>query len=499
MSRKCNMPVIPASGIRNQRFMMVALHMRKFEVSALALAVAAGWALPAQAQAANSAAVQQELQAMRAQMQAMASRIDTLEAELATAKASAQTATETAQNATLTAQTATQTATAAQAAAAKAPAVQVSWKGAPELKTDSGWSFKPRGRIQVDVGGVDGPSGLTTAQRDHLGTSVEFRRAYLGFDGTMPGGFGYRAEIDVANSTVVINDMYLTYKVNKDVTLALGNQKPNWGLEEMTSDLFTSFQERADYSQAFGFERRIGLNAQYAGKLLVAQLGVFADDPSALGSDNDKSWSVDGRVAAMPQVAGGTLHLGGSVHYRTLNDSIGSVTYQARPFLHTTDLRFVTAGIANATSERGLGLEAAYINGRFHATAESFWQTVRRTGFADPTFNGGYAEVGYMLTDDETAYKAGVYDRIKPRNGFDKGGIGAIQVNARYNWIDLADAGIAGGRQQTAGLSALWIPTDYVRFILDYGHVWVKDAPVTANGSGNYTADALGMRAQLDF
>lgn len=461
--------------------------------SVVAIAVAAGWALPAQAQVRDSGAVLQELQDMRAKMDAMAQRIDALESELAAANAKADAATHAAQDATTTA-------SAAQKAVEKAPPVNVAWKGAPQLSTDDGWSFKPRGRMQVDVGSVNGPSGLTSADRDHLGTSVEFRRIYLGFDGTMPGGFGYRAEINVADSNVVINDMYLTYTPTKNVTLALGNQKPNWGLEEMTSDLFTSLMERSSFSQAFGFERRVGLNAQYTGKMLVAQGGVFADDPSSLGSDSNKSWSADGRVVIMPKVAGGTLHLGGSAHLRTLNESIPTVTYQTRPFVHTTDLRFVKAGVGNATSELGLGLEAAYIHGRFHATAESFWQTVRRTGFKNPTFNGGYAELGYLLTDDTTAYKDGTYDRIKPKHGLDKGGIGAIQLNARYDWLDLDNAGVLGGRQQTAGVSAVWIPTDYVRFILNYGHIWVSDSPVLVNGTdGSYGVDALGMRAQFDF
>lgn len=475
-------------------------------ISAIALAVSAGWALPSQAYAASSS-VQEQLAAMRAQMQEMANRIDSLEAQLATAKEqaasateAAQSATQAAQSATQTAQSATQTASAAQAASTKASQTEITWKGAPEFKSDNGWSFKPRGRLQVDLGGVDGPSGLTSSQQHELRPGVELRRAYLGFDGTMPGGFGYRAEIDVAGSSVAITDLYLTYKANKDITLVLGNQKSNWGLEEVTSDLFTSFMERADYSQAFGFERRVGFNTQYAGKTVVAQLGVFADDPSALNSDANKSWSVDGRLVFMPKVAGGTLHLGGSLHDRTLNDSITSVTYQTRPAVHTTDLRFVNTGsITGATREEGLGLEAAYINGRFHATAENYWQRVRRTGAADPTFTGGYAEVGYLLTKDVTAYKGGVYDRIKPRDGLDKGGIGVIQVNARYSWLDLQDAGIEGGRQQTAALSALWIPTDYVRFILEYGHEWIKDSPVTAGGSNDYGADSIGMRAQFDF
>ena len=34
------------------------------------------------------------------------------------------------------------------------------------------------------------------------GIGTELRRAYIGFDGTMPGGFGYRVEADLANSGV---------------------------------------------------------------------------------------------------------------------------------------------------------------------------------------------------------------------------------------------------------------------------------------------------------
>jgi phosphate-selective porin OprO/OprP len=156
--------------------------------------------------------------------------------------------------------------------------------------------------------------------------------------------------------------------------------------------------------------------------------------------------------------------------------------------------------LANPTTgETSYGAELACIAGRLHATAESHWMTPHRSGLADPTFNGGYAEVGYLLTDDSTAYKGGAYDRIRPKNPVGKGGIGALQINARYDWLDLNDAGVIGGRQQVAGASLLWIPTDYVRFILNYGHLWIKDAAVTAAGDANYSADSLGIRAQFDF
>lgn len=467
---------------------------QKLAISVTALAIAAGWAMPAHAQSADSVAIQREIAAMRAQMQQMAQRIDTLESQLDGARAEAQAANQAATAASAQAATTS----AALAKAPKSAPVEVTWKGGPEFKGEGGWSFKPRGRLQLDAGGVDAPSGITSQQK--LGFGSEFRRAYIGFDGTMPGGFGYRVEADLANSGVDLTDLYLTYKASPEVTLTLGQQKPFWSMEEMTSDLFTSFMERAAFHSAFGYERRVGASATYSGKTFLVQGGVFTDNARDLNTDTNNSYSIDARAVFMPKVAGGQLHIGGSAHYRELNDLANVGTYSARPFVHTTDLRLVNTGnVIPVTAERSYGAELAYVRGPFHATAESQWLTARRPGLADPTFNGGYAEVGYILTGEDTAYKAGAYDRIKPKKPVGKGGMGAVQINARYDWLDLSDAGVVGGRQQIAGLSALWIPTDYVRFILNYGHIWLKDAAVPAGADRDYSADSIGMRAQFDF
>jgi phosphate-selective porin OprO/OprP len=283
------------------------------------------------------------------------------------------------------------------------------------------------------------------------------------------------------------------------LTLTIGQHKPFWGLEETTSDLFTSFMERAAFNSAFGFERRVGLSATYAKNALVVQGGVFADNAADLNNDANNSYSLDGRVVFMPRIGPGTLHVGGSVHMRDFNDVSSTARYRARPFVHTTDLRLVDTKAFSATGETSYGAELAYVAGRFHATGEGHWITARRPGLADPTFFGGYGEVGILLTDDTTAYKGGVYDRIRPKNPLGAGGIGAVQLNARYDYLDLNDGAITGGRQQVAGVSMLWIPTDYVRFILNYGHIWIDDAAVAAGVDRNYTADSLGMRAQFDF
>ena len=171
------------------------------------------------------------------------------------------------------------------------PATEISWKGAPEIKTADGWSFKPRGRIQLDVASIDAPAGVTGIRG---GTATEFRRVYLGVDGKIPGGFSYRVEADIANSTVELTDIYLTYGTGP-LSVTAGQIKPFWALDDMTSDLFTSFTERAAFTQAFGFERRVGLSAQYKGKAVLLQGGVFGDNAADL-TDSNHSLSVDGRV-----------------------------------------------------------------------------------------------------------------------------------------------------------------------------------------------------------
>ena len=56
-----------------------------------------------------------------------------------------------------------------------------------------------------------------------------------------------------------------------------------------------------------------------------------------------------------------------------------------------------------------------------------------------------------------------------------------------------------GGTQQAALLSAIWIPTEYVRFLVNYGHLWIDDAAVLAGTDPDYQVDTFGMRAQIDF
>jgi phosphate-selective porin OprO/OprP len=383
--------------------------------------------------------------------------------------------------------------TPASAQAADSDAADVN---ASEDSSGSEWSIKPRGRLQLDVTDIDAPSALAA---EDLGTESEVRRAYLGVDGSLPGNLSYRLEADFAGSSVQLTDAYLAYKPTQGLTLTLGQQKPFFGLEEQTSDLFTSMMERAAFTSAFGFERRLGFSGAYSQGDLLIQLGAFTVNAANLDAD-EESFSVDGRVVFNPEVGPGTLHIGGSAHWRDLDDTDGSVRYRARPFTHATDTRLIDTGALGAGSEHSFGVELAYVAGPFHATLEGHRITAVRPGLPNPSFAGGYAEVGLLLTPgDTTGYKGGTYDRIKPARPVTEGGPGAIQLNARYDRLDLNDEGITGGLQQTLGLSAVWALTDSLRLQANYGHLWVSDAAISAGTDPDYQADVVGLRAQIDF
>lgn len=376
--------------------------------------------------------------------------------------------------------------------------VTPSWKGAPQLADGkAGWSFKPRGRLMYDFATVGSPKGYSNSG---LGFSNELRRGRLGAEGTVPGGFGYKVELDFAAGDPEFTDAFLSYAPG-DLEFTVGQHNNFQSLEELTSSLHTSFIERAAFTDAFGFERRVGASVQYGKGPLLVQGGLFTDSIADLneGGDDNNSYGLDGRLVFAPKMGPNQLHFAGSAHYRKLNDASTSVRYRQRPAVHTTDVRFVDTGnIGSAESETGYGLEAAGIFGPFHIAGEAYRQNVSRLG-RDPAFFGAYVEAGYFLTGESRGYKAGKFDRVKVRNGFDKGGLGSFSFNARWDFLDLADAGFLGGKQSAYQASLNWKPTDYVLFGLNYAHIKYEDSAVAAGDDRDYSVDMVGLRSQVDF
>lgn len=434
----------------------------------------------------SDAALKDEVERLRAEVAAMRAEMQALRTSMNGASGQA----------VAPSQAAAAPVAAAAAPVKKADPVSIAFKGTPEFKGEDGWSFKPRGRIQVDAGYLAAPASRSGGQADGRGLTTRVRRAYIGVQGTMPGGFSYRGEVDLAGNSVTWTDLYLAYD-DGPLTFTVGQHHPFTSMEQLQSDLFLSFNERAAFIGAFNLERRVGVSAGYKAKDVMINAGVFTDDLGSLTNDGNKSFSVDGRVVWMPKLGETQLHLGGSAHYRKLGDTLAALgtRYRQRPYIATTDIRYIDTGVLTVDDEKHFGLEFAANRGRLRLSGEAAWLTVNRAVGSDPTFFGGYAELGILLTDDSRNYKNGAFDRITPRRPVGDGGLGALELNLRYDRLDLRDGSIDGGTQDGFGTSLAWNPTAYLRFMLNYMHLIY----VIPNAQPSFSADTIGMRAQIDF
>jgi len=469
----------------------------------------------AQAQAVDASATAEQVEALQKQVQALQAQLDALKQQL--------------------------------------PKAVPSWKGAPQWDDASaGFTFKPKGTLQFDAGyvgypgdpaGTVGPvsaaTGASGVNTNNLGFNTRFRRVIIGAEGALPGGFGYNVEFELSQAGVNYEDIVLTYqRKGSPLQLKLGYQFPLSSLELMSSSRFVSFMERAGSTDAFGYTRRMGLSASYAKPQFLVSAGLFGDDV-ANSNFNRTGWQASTRAVWMPKFGTSQLHLGVNAQYRTAARDAQNVRLRQRPYTQITDQRPLDTGRIAADGDMILGVEAAGIFKSFHVAGEAQWLKVRAindpahvfapnngTGGAaafladDPTFFSGYVEAGYFLTGESRGYKGGRWDRTKVLHPFDKGGWGAVQLNARVDRTDLQDRVgtgaitpgslnfVNGGKQTGYQLGVSWLPTDYLRFIAQYGHVDVTGGPAAAvpfaAATGafqdrSYKLDTMTVRAQVDF
>ena len=423
--------------------------------------------------------------------------------------------------------------------------VTPTWKGAPQLEDkEAGFSFKPKGLVQFDAGfvGTPGPELSGTVgglNYNNLGWNSRARRLVIGAEGTLPGGFSYNVEFNLAQGSVDYEDIVLTYQRAKSpIKVTIGNFYPLSSLETMTSSRLTSFLERAAFTDAFNYNRRLGL----AVALLDPDTDRYTLTAGLFGQEinnaafNRTGWQASLRGTFAPMVGSTRLHLGANFQHRVAPRDAQNVQYRARPFTQVTDQRFVDTGTIAADGDDILGLEFGAIMKSFHVAAEAqqLWVRGYRPGHAfganngpagglfyagDPSFRSAYVEAGYYLTGESRGYKGGRWDRPKVLHPFNDGGWGALQLNARLDWLDLSDrvgsgATLAapdyvnGGRQLGYELSLIWNPTDYLRFQAQYARASFEGGPRATTVAPSSTdpanqrafdVDSFALRGQVDF
>lgn len=398
------------------------------------------------------------------------------------------------------------------------------------------------GVVQFDTGGYlgfhpdsphAGPQGLSDG--------VNARRARIGLAGTAGGSWSYGFVYDGGNSQDTtprgIETAQVVYNGIKGLALELGYSNTFFTLDQSTSSNDLLFLERATPSNiATNFNT--GDNRANAGFRLFGDrywIGAYATGPS---SSTDSHTQTGERLGAFERAAFQVLkgpdysmHLGVGVDelLRAPNAGNGTpdtLSLSDQPELRIDPTSLLSTGTIGTAANRVTGadvfdVETAATWKNFFYQGEYYHYIVDREGLDDESFNGGYAELAWVLTGENHRYnpQAAAYYRVFPTHPFSlrTGGLGAFELAARVSYIDMIsnytprlalsaqpDA-INGGRQASYSLALNWYPNDILRFMLDFNHVdfdksitaAATGAPLGTNVGAHFSAVAL--RSQVVF
>lgn len=355
-----------------------------------------------------------------------------------------------------------------------------------------------------------------------------FRRIRLEMEGDVPDRMFWRIQLDFNEpSEPQMKDVYLGWYLPRNHKLLVGNSKRPLGLDAWESSRFTVFMERPLVVDAFNPDaRRMGVRMEgYRDDLSASwQYGFFSlADVQEIGEVKGDSFqpSLYGRLALTPWydetsdgrgywhfgLAGSVARPDGDVGDADSNDN--AARFRSRPQARSDGRWIDTRPIEGAEYFEQMGLESVLNIGAMQFAGEYLTTWVQREQGSDLFFHGWYVQAAYFLTGEHMPWdrETGQLDRIHPHENFfliercrgGRGtGWGAWQVAARYDFIDLTDAGIQGGvqRDMTLGLNWWWNPNARVQFNVTRGLI---DQHWRSGGYDSGDFWLAGTRFAVDF
>jgi phosphate-selective porin OprO/OprP len=398
-----------------------------------------------------------------------------------------------------------------------------SWKYSNgfQLKRNDGlFKLKFGGRAQLDFATIHPDNSLEAAVPAGRGEGVECRRCRIYFSGDLYDRFIFKSQFEFTTGEVVFADVYVGMKKLGPVgTVKFGHMKEPFSLEELTSSNDITFMERSLIS-FFDSDRSAGLMAQnhHLNTRLTWALGIFVPTGAQAEFFQDgTAHHLSGRMTGLPKYADDgekLVHLGVSVSHQFLEDG-STLSYSQRPESHLA-LKYVSFSDSDVddnnvptTGNTLLAAELAWVHGPLSIQSE--YKSVRAQ---DPVtrefslFGGAYAYASYFVTGEHRSYKTmdGEFGRVTPNKRFDpaNGGWGALELGARYSYLDLKDNIYNGGEEWDITVGVNWYLYSQFRIMANYVYAKVEDtgdlqraagAPTNANGR----IDIFQLRASLEF
>lgn len=397
---------------------------------------------------------------------------------------------------------------------------------------DGNYELKLDGRVQLDFGSVD-------SEKNQDQSDTDFRRIRLALKTKLWKDWQTEMDIDFAESQISISDMWLAYNAVPNWSFKVGNFKPHFSIDQVTSSRFSTFMERSIATELVKTSRRIGLAATYAKDQLFFGTGLFGD-PVNEGLEDDERYNPDGaqnserlgyslRTVYRPWSENNLnrlLHLG----FNYLNQAPETMTSEGRndgalrfrtyPESRLNETRQLTTGrMHGSDSATTLGLELV---GKFDRhmfiseylqTSVSFDSANYTSSIPDAEFDGYYLAYSFFISGDRE------YDPSSAEFAA-VSGMNALEFTLRFSNANLNDPdggnterrsaidgeqiapeiGIAGGEADILTLGMNWYPNPNIMIRANYSMADF-DENATAGGDveGGDKLKILGMRVQFTF
>lgn len=416
-------------------------------------------------------------------------------------------------------------------AAKVTPRITLGASGFTLSSADTNFAVALHGVLQVD--------SRTFENNNHVAgiDTILLRRARPILSGTLFRDYDFLFVPDFgggtpnAAGTPTLFDAYVNYRYSPELQLQAGKFKTPIGLEQLQSDVNTSFNER---SLATGLvpNRDLGfaLHGDLWGGVLSYTAGIFngvGDGRNSNNTDFDNNREFDGRLFALPfkgtkLAALQKFGVGISGGYGNLSTT------------NTTGLPSTTGGTAPGYATDGQQQFFAYTNNVFASgthwrlSPQAYYyygplsllgeyvisdQQVRRTVgttvySADLQNTAWEISGGWVLTGEDASF-AGVTPRrpFDPRNG----GWGAWQLVARYAELNIDSAafpvfsnpGVSASAAQAWSLGLNWYLNRNVRVNASYSHTTFTGGGGTGTSAPasvtQHPEDVFFTRIQLGF
>ena len=374
-----------------------------------------------------------------------------------------------------------------------------------------------------------------------ISDGVNLRRARLYMEGSMHTNIDYKFEMEFMNGfspaglsgPVAVNtvsnspgptDAWVTIKnVPFLGNVRVGSQKEWFSLEHLNGYRYLEFMERSylfDFSQATafnnGFSPGISTFRTWADDRVFTAIGAYKNESDLLGFGlGNGQYSVTGRLAALPVWMPDEQrfwHVGGAMSHR---DPVnGQVQVRIRNEVRNAPFPLLNlianTGAINATSQDLFNLETAAVIGPLTLQGEYTANLIHGaqvgTGPNQGTvrYQGFYAEAMVFLTGESRTWdpKLGIFKRVSPERNFLiedgcwSGGTGAVELAARYTYLDLDDKAILGGRLNDVTLGLNWYLNPNVRFQFNYDYLYRDGGP---NPLAKGQVHSVGTRLAFDL